>query len=333
MPKARKQQRMSGAQAKPKRRRNTFNVAKALTKIHRDIGELATELNGNNGRLGWSVCPTNKHAYTFVGPNIWLKDDRDFGKPYTFCKVHRKAKACHYVFQDQRLSGFELAQHPRMIPLLQEQQRLLDLRMESRRIHHSSDLQQPNNLMLQSVVPPTSPPSTPIHRRHSGRPALFPLYNSSPLPTRSPGPRFLRGSSPGPLIEGSSSHNGEDSNIIVISDSDDDENVVVISDTDDDEENVVAISDTDVDSSVSVTVIIHSSAIQPQPCKVNLHPIDGLVLRQHKILLGSFGLEAGDAIQMFTTNNEWKDVRWSESIDIRPGGFIRLKPRDLYTIM
>ncbi|KAJ3830818.1 hypothetical protein F5878DRAFT_648192 [Lentinula raphanica] len=43
------QQRMLGAQAKPKRRRNSFNVAKALTKIHCDIGKLATKLNRNNG--------------------------------------------------------------------------------------------------------------------------------------------------------------------------------------------------------------------------------------------------------------------------------------------
>ncbi|THU98524.1 hypothetical protein K435DRAFT_795603 [Dendrothele bispora CBS 962.96] len=111
--------------APARRPRGSLSVAQETKLVHEQIALRAQQLNGGKAPTGRAVCPTHEHSTTLHGSNIWLRNDENLGKYYTFCKDDR-GKACHFDFINRRVTGSDLASDSVMSKHLATKERLND---------------------------------------------------------------------------------------------------------------------------------------------------------------------------------------------------------------
>ncbi|THU83091.1 hypothetical protein K435DRAFT_871652 [Dendrothele bispora CBS 962.96] len=360
-----------------RRPRGSLSVAQETKLVHEQIALRAQQLNGGKAPTGRPMCPTSEHPTTLRGSNVWLHNDNNFGKYYTFCKTDR-GNVCHFNFLERCVTGNDLASDPVMSEHLASKRRLNDPNqrhlLPTALAASVSRPQTQNNRLPQvassarrvssrSSPPPTSSPPQQASSSRVGRTRPFPM-SSSPPPTSSP-PRqssssrvrrtrpFPMSSSPPPSSpprQSSSTPAGRSRPFPMSSpprgtrfstpemDRGPALSSPIRSSSTLDIQNVytpqTGLGCNKLHLTRAVTALVYQDADAFETCQLPLRKsANVLILNDHKLLLGQFGLETVGLIQRFTRDGVWEDAHWREPLAFEPGEIVLLKPKGMHVML
>ncbi|KAK7468908.1 hypothetical protein VKT23_003405 [Stygiomarasmius scandens] len=300
--------------APARRPRGSLSIAQETKLVHEQIALRAQQLNGGRAPTGRPTCPTREHSTTIRGSNIWLKNDENFGKYYTFCKNDR-GRVCHFEFIDRQVTGHDLAHDPVMSEHLASKERLDD--PDRRHILPTA--------LAASVVRsrnPTRSRGTNLSRRtiRSSPPRFSPPLSSPPLSSRTTMPFPM--SSP---TQSTRLSTPEFDRAVLSSPPRVGEDLPYVS---------ARPAASGLHLTKAINALIYQSATSFCTCQLSLRKSGNiLVLSDHKLVLGSFGLEIVDSIQRLTSDQIWEDVRWWEPVTVAADGIILLKPKGMHVVL
>ncbi|KAE9393141.1 hypothetical protein BT96DRAFT_999681 [Gymnopus androsaceus JB14] len=233
---------------------------------------------------------------TLRGKNIWLREDENFGKFYTFCK-DRADKVCHFVFHNRRITGSALSHDLIIAEHLRRKEALQNT-------EHRHELPTVIAASTRSTSPPplTPPPTIPISQNISRRDVSRRVCENHPLPRSSPDQR----------------------DVIDISN---DEDLDIGSSTG------IKKNGPGLHLTKFITVLVYQNATTSETGLLHLRKATNvLVLGDHKVQLGLLGLEMTDRVQCLK-DGVWKDIRWNEFMRVDAGDLVLLKPKGLHVEM
>ncbi|THU85186.1 hypothetical protein K435DRAFT_806110 [Dendrothele bispora CBS 962.96] len=308
--------------APTRRPRGSLTVAQETKLVHEQIALRAQQLNGGKAPTGRPMCPTNEHPTTLRGSNVWLHNDNNFGKYYTFCKTDQ-GNVCHFNFLERWVTGNDLASDPVMSEHLASKRRLNDPNQRhlipTALAASVSRSQTQNNRLPQvassarrvssrSSPPPTSSPPRQSSSSRVGRTRPFPM-SLSPPPS-SP-PRFSSSTPAGrsrPFPMSSPLR-------------------------------ATRFSTPEMDRGPALSSPIRSSSIldiqnvyTPQT-RLGRNDSELHLTKAVTALVYQFGLETVGLIQRFTRDEVWEDAHWREPLALEPGEIVLLKPKGMHVML